>query len=147
MKIRKPDDEKFFKDIILNDILGEISSETQDEPTDTYQSKKKKSSGKKILTISIGIILLLAMAILFNLITETKTVAQHTPKKPASDKQEWKMEEDRNVYKEKLPIKVVEKKTIPKKEVVYTPVKIEPIPIQKTERELAKEALRQQLLN
>ena len=151
MKIRKPDDEKYFKDIVLNDILGEISNENDDVPN-THQSKnrpssKKKSSAKQLFNVGIGIALLLLIIILLNLGRETKTVVQHTPKKPTIDKQEWKMEKDRNVYKETLPVKVVEKKTTPKKEVVYAPIKIEPIPIQKTERELAKEALRQQILN
>ena len=151
MKIRKPDDEKYFKDIVLNDILGEISNENEDAPN-AHQSKnrpstKNKFSVKKIFTIGLGILLLLFIVLLFNLDTETKPIEKHTPEKPTIDKQEWKMEEDRNGYKEKLPIKIIEKKTTPKKEIVYTPVKIEPIPIQKTERELAKEILRQQLLN
>lgn len=152
MKIRKPDDEKYFKDIVLNDILGEISNENGEIPDNNYQQKntssvKKKFSAKKLFNVVISIALLLLIIILLNLSTETETVVQHTPKKTTIDKQEWKMEKDRNGYKEKLPIKVVGKKTIPKKEVILESVKIEPIPIQKTERELAKEVLRQQLLN
>ena len=152
MKIRKPDDEKYFKDIVLNDILGEISNENEKTPDNSYQQKdtssvKNKFSAKQLFNVGIGIALLLFIIILWNLSTETEPVAQHTPEKPTIDKQEWKMEKDRNVYKEKLPMKVVKKKIIPKKEVVYTPVKLEPILIQKTERELAKEVLKQQLLN
>jgi len=152
VKIRKPDDEKFFKDIVLNDILGEISSETKETPNHTYKHKntasvKKKFSAKQLFNIGIGIALLLLIIVLFTPNTETKTVVQHTPKKPAVDKQEWKMEKDRKGYKEKSPVKVVKKKTIPKKEILLKPTKIEPIPIQKTERELAKEVLRQQLLH
>ena len=151
MKIRKPDDEKYFKDIVLNDILGEISNENQDVPnahlSKNRASTKNKFSIGKIFTIGLSIFLLLFIVLLFNLDTETKPTEKHTSQKPTIDKQEWKMEKDRNGYTENLPIKVVKKKTIPRKEVLLKPIKIEPIPIQKTERELAKEALRQQILN
>ena len=158
MKIRKPDDEKFFKDIVLNDILGEISNENEERPDTVYQEKETSSvkntfSAKRLFIVGMGIALLLFIIILFNLRTETKTVEQHIPEKLTIDKQEWKMEKDREGYKdkkeskEKLPIKVVEKKVILKKEVLRKPAIIAPIPIQKTQRELAKEALRQQMLN
>ena len=152
MKIRKPDDEKYFKDIVLNDILREISNETEEKSNHIYKQKntssiKKKFSAKQLFNIGIGIALLLLIIVLFTPNTETKTVVQHTPKKPAIDKQEWKMEKDRKGYKEKLPVNVVKKKTIPKKEILLKPTKIESIPIQKTQRELAKEVLRQQLLH
>ena len=152
MKIRKPDDEKYFKDIVLNDILGEISNENEKTPDNSYQQKdtssvKNKFSAKQLFNVGIGIALLLFIIILLNLSTETETVVQHTPKKPTIDKQEWKMEKDRKGHKEGLPIKIVDKKMSPKKEVKTQPIIIEPIPIQKTERELAKEVLKQQLLN
>lgn len=57
------------------------------------------------------------------------------------------MEEDIAGYKKSVSTKVVEEKPVLAKGVKSTPVKIKPIPIQKTERELAKEALRQQMLN
>lgn len=41
MKIRKPDDEKFFKDIVLNDILEEISNEDGVTPNDTSKALKR----------------------------------------------------------------------------------------------------------
>jgi len=152
VKIRKPDDEKFFKDIVLNDILREISNETKETPNHTYRQKntssvKKKFSAKQLFYAGIGIALPLLIIILFTPNTENKTIVQHTPKKPAIDKEEWKMEKDRRGHREKLPVKAAKKKTIPKKEILLKPTKIEPIPIQKTERELAKEVLRQQLLH
>ncbi len=151
MKIRKPDDEKFFKDIILNDILEEISNENKDI-SHTRSIKKRPSSknifsSKNLLNISIGIFSLLLIVLLFNLATETEPVEKTTQKKSVFDKQEWEMEKEREEYKEELPFEVVEKKVIQKKEVKSKPIKIKSIPIQKTERELAKEALRQQMLN
>ena len=152
MKIKKPEDEKFFKDIVLNNILDEISSEKEDILDDGFphqikQKSTNKISANKILIVLLSIILFVIAVLLFNLTTETKTEEKHTRKKPIIDKQEWKMEKDRKVDKEKLSTKVVEEKMPPKEEVKTQLINIEPIPIQKTERELAKEALRQQLLN
>ena len=152
MKIKKPEDEKFFKDIVLNNILNEISSEKEDIFDDSYSHQiKQKSTNKisdnKILTVLLSIILFVIAVLLFTLPTETKTEGKHTRKNPIIDKQEWKMEKDKKVDKEKLSTKVFEEKMPPKEEVKPQLINIEPIPIQKTERELAKEALRQQLLN
>ena len=128
MKIRKPDDEKFFKDIVLNDILGEISSETKDTSNHTYKQKntlsvKKNFSTRQLFNIGISIALLLLIIVLFTPNIETKTVVQQTPKKPAIDKQEWKMEKDRKEYKEKLPVKVAKKRLFQKKRYCLSPQK------------------------
>lgn len=57
------------------------------------------------------------------------------------------MPEDRAGYTKPVPPKVVKEKPLPKTEIKSTPAKMKPVPIQKTERELAKEALKQQMLN
>ena len=152
MKIRKPDDEKFFKDIVLNDILDEISNENQDVSENTPPLRRKKHSkknlsGKKIFFVGLIISLILLVLVLFNLVTDATNVVTHPFEKIATDTQEWKMDKDRSDYNGTLAKKVVkEKKVLPKK-VELKPLKIKPIPIQKTERELAKEALRKQMLN
>lgn len=153
MKIRKPDDEKFFKDIVLNDILEEISNEDGVTPNDTSKalkksSPKKRHSGKKTLFIGVSILLLIGIVIIFKFVADATTVAEDTPAKTTvTNTENWKMEEDIAGYKKSVSTKVVEEKPVLAKGVKSTPVKIKPIPIQKTERELAKEALRQQMLN
>jgi len=162
LKIKKPEDEKYFKDIVLNDILEEIANEDDTQISTTSQRKKRDSSKKKLFnrTILLTILaasLLLFILMLFTLVTdatnETKPMPQ-TPMvlTPKADKQEWKMEEDRIEYKKPISIKVVKKETNPKKNIPMKVIKIKPekrkvIPIQKTERELAKEALKQQMLH
>ncbi len=152
MKIRKPDDEKFFKDIVLNDILDEISNEDKDVVDDAPQPRKKKHSkknlsGKKIFFVGLTLSLILLILVLFKLVTDATNVVKHPFEKVTPDTQEWKMDRDRNDYNKTLPKKVVKEKKTLIKEIQIKPLKIKPIPVQKTERELAKEALRQQMLN
>ena len=145
MKIRKPEDERFFKDIVLNDILEEISSENGTILKSTHQPKKQKSSIKKIFFIFLSIIIFIA--ILFKLLTYTDNKVEVTPKVAIPNTQEWKMEKDRVGYK-KISLPKVIKEEYPLKKTSSNKIsKIKIIPIQKTERELAKEVLRQQLLN
>jgi len=150
VKIRKPDDEKFFKDVVLNDILDEISNEDGATPSDTPRPQKKKTFGKTILFVLIGLTLFLFVVILFRFVTEATTMEKPIPQKIVTEKnatQEWKMEEDRADYKKPVPSKVVEEKPTIEIKIKNDPVKLKPIPVQKSEREIAKEALRQQMLN
>jgi hypothetical protein len=162
VKIKKPEDEKYFKDIVLNDILEEISNEGEGTVTHTSHIKKRKTSQKKrstqtLLFMAIFILLILFIITLFRLLTdaaaEVKPVFQ-TPKSTIlhSDTQEWKMEEDRVGSTKSTAPKVIKTKHISKKEVTpktieIKAVKSKPLPKQKTQRELAKEALRQQMLH
>ena len=158
MKIRKPDDEKFFKDIVLKDILEEISNEDgktlKNEPQPLKKKPhKKKRSGTKIFFMSLGIFLLLSLVIIFKFVADATTMVEETPQliskntMDINDTQEWKMEEDRVGYKKPAPPKVIKEKPVIQMDIKSTPAKPKPVPVQKTERELAKEALRQQMLN
>jgi len=163
VKIRKPDDEKFFKDVVLNDILDEISNEDGVASNNKPHPRKKNTFGKTLLYLVIGFTLVLFVVILFRFVgeaTTAKTIEKPIPQKivpELNDTQEWKMEEDRSDYQKPVPPKVVQEKAIIEKaiiekpvikmEIKKDPVKLKPVPIQKTEREIAKESLRQQMLN
>ena len=164
MKIKKPEDEKYFKDIVLKDILDEISNEDEIKVSKTVKRKKKKDSRKKLsaktlIFLAIFILFLLFIIILFRLFSDatsevtpmptTKVVSVTTQK---VDAQEWKMKEDRADYMKTTSPKMKKVKHTPKKEILNKPIKIKtvkskPIVKKRTERELAKEALRQQMLN
>ena len=165
MKIRKPEDEKFFKDVVLNDILEEISNEDEIKTDSIARIKKRKTSQKtfsvkSLLFMAIAILLVLFIITLFKLVTEStaevKPLSQ-TPKVTTTmtDEASWKMPEDRGDYKKITSSKVLKETQIPKKvikrnTIEIKPKKSKPLPppsLKKTERELAKEALRQQMLN
>jgi cytoskeletal protein RodZ len=162
VKIKKPEDEKYFKDVVLNDILEEISNEDEITVENTAKRKKKKNTHKKrsvkyLVFMAIVILLTLFIITLFKLVTGATTEVKPTPNNttPKADTQSWKMPEDRKDYKKTTPPKVLKEKKISKKVVKSTTIKIKPKkskplpppPAKKTERELAKEALRQQMLN
>jgi len=156
VKIRKPEDEKYFKDIVLNDILEEISSEDEIKTDNTARIKKSKSSQKKfsvksLLFMAIAILLVLFIITLFKLVTESTAEVKPlspTPKSTTTkmDAESWKMPEDSGKHKKatKISKKVIKSNTI---EIKPKKSKTLPTPKKKTERELAKEALRQQMLN
>jgi len=165
VKIRKPEDEKFFKDVVLKDILEEISNEDEIKTDSTARIKKRKSSQKtfsvkSLLFMAIAILLVLFIITLFKLVTESteevKPLSQ-TPKviTTKTDAESWKMPEDGGDYKKITSSKVLKETQIPKKvikrnTIEIKPKKSKPLPppsLKKTERELAKEALRQQMLN
>ena len=161
MKIRKPEDEKFFKDVVLKDILEEISNEDEIRETNTVKLKKRKSYytllTKTIFFIVITTILTLFSILLFSLVTDATQEEKPTSKgleviMPKETTQEWKMEEDRAGYIKTIPHKTETAKHIPQKETLSKTIEIKavkskPLPKKKTEHELAKEALRQQMLN
>ena len=154
MRIKKPEDEKYFKDVVLKNILTEISHETGAKINHNSSVEKQKKSKQKISStllffIASAILLVLFTLILFKYVweatVEEKPVLQTPTVTTTESKEEsWKMPEDREAYK----------KPAPKKKVVHTPikpieikaVKSKPKPKQMSEREHAKEALRQQLL-
>jgi len=155
VKIKKPEDEKYFKDVVLKDILTEISHETGAKINHNSSAKKRKKTkqkiSSKILFFMASVILLVSFTlILFKYVGEATVEAQPVPKMPTvtiteSKEESWKMPEDREAHK----------KPAPKKKVVHTPIKpieikaikSKPKPKQMSERERAKEALRQQMLN
>jgi len=161
VKIKKPEDEKYFKDIVLKDILEEISNEDQVQIESNAKLHKRKSSqkliAKTIFYIIIAAILVVFSVLLFSLITDATNEVEPSPTVveeiiPKTDTQEWKMKEDRAGYINTNPPKMQKVKQIQKKEVINSPIeikaiKVKPITKQKTEHELAKEALRQQMLN
>ena len=154
MKIKKPEDEKYFKDVVLKDILTEISHETGAKINHNSAAKKRKKTKQKISSkllffIAGAILLVFFTLILFKYVREATVEEKPVPQTPTlttteSKEESWKMPEDREAYK----------KPAPKKKVAHTPikpieikaVKSKPKPKQMSERERAKEALRQQLL-
>ncbi|SFV66376.1 hypothetical protein MNB_SV-3-661 [hydrothermal vent metagenome] len=147
MKIKKPEDEKYFKDVVLNNILEEISTETGvPKPTQLKQKKshKKKLFFKIIFFIAIAVCSIFVM-ILFNLITEATKKAnpvQATAISNKVEKENWKMPEDRIDVKKTSSYPEITPKTMQKKDIKIRSAKQK----QKTQRELAKEALRLQML-
>lgn len=158
MKIKKPEDEKYFKDIVLNEILDEISSETG-APKVTEVKKRKKHKNRffsKTLFVTIIAILFFFFVIaLFNVVDDATSEAKLLSK-PATnsplDTEDWKMAEDQTMpQKTAVPKAIKEKSIIQKKPqskiIEINSVKPKPDAKKKTERELAKEALRLQMLN
>lgn len=127
MKIRKPEDEKYFKDIVLNNILDEISSETG-APT-SKETKRKIAFKRNIIFGGLTLLTIFLLLLLFSF---------------AIDK-----------HKKKLPIKPIQTEVWKRKKVikVANQVKfkttIEPIFVSnrdKEEHDLAKKALKEELL-
>jgi len=153
VKIQKPEDEKYFKDIVLNDILEEISNEHKDTSEHTLMLKeespdKKKLSSKEVLSFIIITLLVLFIILVFKPLSRTETPVTPKSKKITIDTQEWKMEEDRSNYKKVLPAKkVVITPSIPKIKVQQKAIEKKPISSKKSEREIAKQLLKQQMSN
>jgi len=135
MKIRKPEDEKYFKDIVLNNILDEISHEQGLSPKTSHQ---KKSIFLRLFWL-VGIFgFLLFLWMLWQVLadaTQSKVPAATTYT------QEWHAP----VVKAKKETIVIDEKSVKALKVVQKVLPPKPTP-QKSERALAKEALRQQML-
>jgi hypothetical protein len=157
VKIQKPEDEKYFKDIVLNDILEEISNETNDNTKHKTMSQKKyastkRPSSKKILSFIIVFLLLLFMGILFISETQTKIDIKSTIQKKPITTQKWKMEKDRTDNGEIATPKTITKPLPLPLIKINTPIETKkeekkPMVNEITERERAKKALKQQMLN
>ena len=118
MKKRKPEDERFFKDIVLNNILEEISNE-HGKTLQRTSSKPKKITKNWIVSLSSIVVLATFLAVFLSLpgIDETTEAAEE-------------------------PVKQIkETSTTISKKSVQTSQK----PTQITERERAKAALLQQM--
>lgn len=160
MKIRKPNDEKYFKDIVLNDILVEISNENVQDKKTTITSKKNKPflTRKTFYILSICLILIFT---LFNFKPLKQLAPTKVDSKEMNNTQSWKMEKDQNGSHDNESLNIVkkitsERQTSPKEiytetknaQPVSTPKPIsKPVLTEEMQRELAKEALRQQMLN
>jgi len=155
VKLKKPEDEKYFKDIVLNDILEEISNEVG-EPVPQHSHVKKKSSTiiKKILSFFFIILLIAFIFTLFKLITDANSIESPSPSTKLVDKEDWKMESDRTTVKQHTQTNTLKKSSLPNIPIAPKTIEMQ-IPKQshptqtkvKTERERAKEALKQQMLN
>ena len=138
MKIRKPEDEKYFKDIVLNNILDEISHEQRLSPKTSHQ---KKSIFLRLLWLIGFFGFLLFTWMLWQVLDDATQSKAPTPK-TATYTQEWHAP----VKKPKKDTIVIDEKSVKAVKVVQKVLLPKPAP-QKSERELAKEALRQQMLH
>lgn len=160
MHIKKPEDEKYFKDIVLNDILDEISTEVGEKkmhskPSAVKTKKRNSFNGLFVLKV-ILYFTLIAVLLFFTLIVFGKTtdaIIEPIPTKALTKKednktQDWKMQKDIIIKKDKISHKKqgIEKNIIQIDSKNIKAIKSKPIVEQKTQRELAKEALRQQML-
>jgi len=157
VKIKKPEDEKYFKDIVLNDILEEISTETgAPKPSQLKQRKKhnNKLFSKILFYIIIGIVFFFFVMALSKLVTDATIEVEPAPNTESNttvDTEDWKMPKDRVDAKKTSIPNVIELTPLHKVKVQKETVDVEvveqkPMIKQKTQRELAKEALKQQML-
>jgi hypothetical protein len=149
VKIKKPEDEKYFKDIVLKDILDEISDETgAPKVSESTKRKPRKSKlfSKTLIFIITAILFVFFVLVLFNLVTDATIEPKAIAKLDTNvtiETEDWKMDEDRVASKKTTVAKAIKIKPA----IQIKAVKPKPLPRKKTERELAKEALRQQMLN
>ena len=158
MKIRKPEDEKYFKDIVLNNILDEISNETgapKVSESTKREPRKSKLFSKALFSLIIAVLSFFFVLALFNLVTDATTEPKPIAKLDTNttvETEDWKMDKDMVESKKTtavtvLKVKPIVQKKVQSKTIEIKAVKPKPLPKKKTERELAKEALRQQMLN
>ncbi|MBA1421116.1 MAG: hypothetical protein FAF03_09775 [Epsilonproteobacteria bacterium] len=140
----------------LNDILEEISTETgAPKPSQLKQKNLRKINYfLKPCFFIIAIVFSLFIVVLSNLVTDATKEVKSTPKIVTSspeNTEDWKMPEDRIESKKTSVPHVIELTPVHKKMVQKKPIKVESVKPKpkikkKTERELAKEALRLQML-
>lgn len=153
MKIKKPEDEKYFKDIVLKDILNEISNETGAPKISESTQKKYRNNTRffKILFfIFFALLFFFFVLILFHLISNASTKPKTITKLHSSttiETENWKMEKDRVISKKTTRLKTIKVKPVIQNKMQHKTEKSKPLPKKKTERELAKEALLRQMKN
>jgi len=150
VKIRKPEDEKYFKDVVLKDIFEEISKENgikQERIPQKALQKKRRSQYLLFLFMVLLLILftLITMPFLKGITTKDSKITITTYKKKI--KEEWKMPEDRDGYVPTIEKKM--KKITPKQIPARNHLESKKVKRErsKSEKELAIEKLRQQLLD
>jgi len=142
VKIRNPEDEKYFKDITLNNILQEISQE--DEENEDYNKAlqgeiNNKSQTKFYLKIIFyAIMTILLLLFFFTPLSQLKPKNIVNTSKTPSAKATQKKTIDTIKTKEKLPEKIKLPEVI---EIVSKKKK----PTTETIRDTAKEALLKQM--
>ena len=147
MRIKKPEDEKYFKDIVLKEILDEISTETG--APKVLESSKKEPQKNRLLskTLFFSIIVLIFFFFVLTLsrfltdvIRPSQTIASMDTNTTV-ETEDWKMKEDR------IPVQKSRRiKTIKVKPIVPQHIKSQYIQ-KKTDRIRAKEALLHQMQN
>jgi len=158
VKIKKPEDEKYFKDIVLKDILDEISTETGAPKVSESTKRKPRKSKLFSKTLFFLIILLLFfffVLMLSHLVTDATTEPKAIAKLDTNttvETEDWKMEKDRltskkTTLRKAIKVKPFVQKKVQSNTVEHKTVKPKPLPRKKTERELAKEALLRQMKN
>jgi cytoskeletal protein RodZ len=150
VKIRKPEDEKYFKDITLNSILQEISKENEVSQHRSAPKKTEKRSKTLLIfkMIFFGIFPILLLLFFFIPFKQTDTkIAKKTETyttAPSDKKSVSKTETKDKVIKK---IAIAKKPKTPKESNVVEIVSKKEAPKNKTAREKAKENLLKQMKN
>ena len=116
MNIKKPEDEKYFKDITLNHILEEISQEEKKPIPDLFPCRREKRPKTKLF-LSIVFFGLLPMLLLVFVFTPLKTTDKQITKKAVTTVQKEAFRPHKIVKPKKeeiKTIKIISKKPKPK---------------------------------
>ena len=129
MKIQKPEDEKYFKDIVLNNILEEISQEDENCIPDLFPCTREKKSKTKLFLhiVFFGLLPIMLLVFFFTpLKTTNKQITKDTtiitaPKKTVTTLQKEVLQPHKIVKPRKQQtktIKIISKNPKPKIESV-----------------------------
>jgi hypothetical protein len=155
VKLKKPEDEKYFKDIVLNDILEEISNEVGVSTLKHTQVKRNFPTRiKKITSFILILLLIIFIVTLFIFVMEATSTKIPIAITEQVDEENWKMEVDRTILTRHTQTNTLKNSSLPKTPVSPNTIELQiPKPSQttqtkiKTERERAKEALKEQMLH
>jgi len=141
VKIKNPQDEKYFKDITLNNILLEISKENETYHNKSVHNKTEKESQTqfyfKIMFFAIlPILLLLFFFIPFKQIDTKRTKTSNI-----------QLIQKKTIPKMQTKEKITKKTVLPKKARVIKVITQKKNPLKRTVREQAKEDLLKQMKN
>jgi len=169
----KPQQDKFVKDKLLNEIFQEIADENGATDNTSYQKEKNTNDSKKLSKkrniqkirqrIIIAILLILIIFVLFNSNDKTSDHKIHDSKEniysipianqiPTEDKQDKREKEKKEVLAKDEPmikisesVPMVDTKSIP--ELTTENTKVLTVEEPKTAREKAKDILMEQMQN
>ncbi len=80
MKLKKPEDEKYFKDVVLNSILQEISQEQGiATPTKRTTNKQKIAWGKLFFYLALGVVVMAVGFVFYLVSVATQKEVSPTP--------------------------------------------------------------------
>jgi len=140
VKIRNPEDEKYFKDITLNNILQEISNETQDH-IDEPMYHKEESKSQNTFYFQMMLFGLLPIALLLFFFTPFSQTDNNQVKKMQT--KSIPQTQTDSIGRAQLKPKYVKHTTTTKPKEI-TPIAQNETP--KTQREIAKASLKNSLL-